>query len=209
MKPFGHFIVDIDANDIGELKTFYDTQSIDGSVNSVRFFPPNPTGNILVQNYENQPFDGIDDFFLVGMGFAPKTPFFHAKTADSMDPQHLLNALAQMVVVMKPDAGNRTEVEVPLPLYYRLDNATPFTATHHETDALGDGATPDEDTGLALASAPIVNLAQPFLLQAGTPFYLTVEFPTAVGTLINAMTFTNQPGDFGLICSLQFARINT
>ncbi len=205
-SPIGHIVQKIDANAIGIPNTYYDSRTVDGSLTEVRFFQQSPTQSILSQNYENQPFDGVEDYYAVGLGFSAQMPIIHDNTADAVKVQQLVNGMAQMIVEMRLQAGNRRLFAVPLVKFFSLNRCRPSVPSFHITDTAGAGATPDENAYVHFREAPMTNLWQPFEIAAQTPFYLKLHIPAAVGTLIAAMDFSNQPGTFGFTAALQYGK---
>lgn len=204
-KALGHYVEPVDPNALGVLDTRYDSRVIDGASNEVRFFPQNPSQDVLVQNYTNQPFDGERDYFIVGLGLEARMPSIHAKTADSVNAQHIVNVLSQSVVELKTDNDRTTLFSVPMPIIFDFKNVRPYVARTVDTDGAG-AVTLDEHTGVSFGFQPLANFWQPFLIKANTPFHLRVHLPSAGATLINAMNFSNQPGGFGLTALMQFAK---
>ena len=167
--------------------------------NSLRFFPVTPDGAVTMNNYQQNPLVGDEDYSVMGLGFSPTLQVI--KGDQYIDPLKIYNAITNAKVKLVINDRDRVLLH-PLSMYIDFGNAKLTPALNPDGEG-GYVATYD----LELCASRVHRLQVPFPLSPDEIFKLTLEFGTWGADLPSATDWANsaqsQGEDFGFLCCLQ------
>lgn len=187
-----------------DLEVYYDQQYILKDAESVRFFPPNPTGDITEQNYDQNPLPGPEPHSIVALGFHPLLPIVKEDTGNNIYPQRIYNVLSRSIVKLTIDNDRELVWRHPLSYFVDLDRLC-----FRDKVSVNSENTVTRRKSAFWPNFEIRQLSEPFLIPPQKSFKLTIELGGDTSLLPTEAQWTSaaQGGNFGFRAVMQYGLV--
>jgi hypothetical protein len=196
--------VNLDA----ELDLQYDRRRFEdaNADDELRLFPPNPQNTDLKSNYNQNPFEGTEEYRIIAARVRPTFTILEQDDANNIDPLAIASQLKDATLTIKDRGGQNRVVQNKLPAHFDAQDL--HVKQFQSNRGTADSA---ETSYLIYGGFAIESLPEWFTLSATQQFDFTVKFPDASVFPSQSDVEASDQGinhDFGLEAVLQYATLN-
>ena len=144
-----------------DLKEVYDTRPVYQGNNTVRLFPPNPSGEDTKNSYKGNPLPGDTNYDLLGIGLELIPSVLVADAANNVSPVSIINTIVGSGILnFEVDGGRERAFSTPCSEFFDLRSLTS-----------------DPESGvISISSDEVFKLPDPFVLEANRQFRIELQY---------------------------------
>ena len=162
-----------------KIDEIYDTQAVGAGASQIDFFPPQPSGSKITQNYQSNPLPGDYSRKVFGVALNATVSSIRSTDLTSLDPDALLNSLREgaLEITADEDESLLARIDVQAIMDFRnasVEHSIAADATDTVTAAL-------EYHTLSLPAQGVQLLPNPFRIGNGQVFQANLKFEDGSG----------------------------